>query len=325
MNSTPVSIAELARRAAAGKGGRTPSAEQRAVPESSTATFRRGAHDRPAGNTAGGGDSAGGDGRNDSYPWERFDSEGYLAHNYARLHEDDRQIIEKVREFFSRHPVTKRERWRLTGGAQLSGLDIGSGTNLYPAFAMLPYCRRITLMDYADTNVGWLRRNVPAYGANWDAFWESFAKNRHYRWLREPRRQLARRGEVRKGSIFELGQGEYDLGTMFFVAESISADHVEFQHAIGGFLRSLRPGAPFAAAFMENSLGYEVGGMPFPAVRITEEEVRIATKGLVEEPLTVHRFHAEGNPLRDGYTGMLLALGTTIATRVRPSAVDCSA
>lgn len=40
---------------------------------------------------------------------------------------------------------------------------------------------------------------------------------------------------------------------MFFVACSISADRAEAEHAIGRFLAALRPGSPFAAAFMLGS------------------------------------------------------------------------
>ncbi|CAM5649016.1 hypothetical protein SANTM175S_10556 [Streptomyces antimycoticus] len=55
------------------------------------------------------------------------------------------------------------------------------------------------------------------------------------------------------GSLFDLCSGaeRWDLGTMFFVAESITTSLDEFRRGVGCFMSALNPGAPFAAAFME--------------------------------------------------------------------------
>ena len=95
---------------------------------------------------------------------------------------------------------------------------------------------------------------------------------------------------------------------MLFVAESISPALSEFHAALGSFIGSLRPGAPFAAAFMENSLGYDVGAHRFPAVAITKDEVESCLLGKAEY-LEIHRLGKTRNPLRDGYDGMILATG----------------
>ena len=42
---------------------------------------------------------------------------------------------------------------------------------------------------------------------------------------------------------------------MFFVAESITEDAVEFRAAVAAFVGAPTPGAPFAAAFMAGSAG----------------------------------------------------------------------
>ena len=51
---------------------------------------------------------------------------------------------------------------------------------------------------------------------------------------------------------------------MFFVAESITEDPAEFHAALARFVGALKPGAPFAAAFMAGSDGYPVAGTRFP-------------------------------------------------------------
>jgi hypothetical protein len=73
------------------------------------------------------------------------------------------------------------------------------------------------------------------------------------------------------------------------------------------FLQSLKPNAPFAAAFMRNSRGYEVSGVHFPAVPITEEDVRKCLNGEVARDTKVEEI-ASATPLRKG-VGMLLVTG----------------
>lgn len=58
------------------------------------------------------------------------------------------------------------------------------------------------------------------------------------------------------------------------------------------------PGAPFMAAFMKNSLGYNVGRHWFPAVAIVEDEVENCLAGETEG-LRIHRLDKASNPLRN--------------------------
>jgi hypothetical protein len=56
---------------------------------------------------------------------------------------------------------------------------------------------------------------------------------------------------------------------MFFVAESITEDPEEFRAALAGLTGALKPGSPFATAFMAGSNGYPAAGTHFPALPIT--------------------------------------------------------
>jgi hypothetical protein len=101
---------------------------------------------------------------------------------------------------------------------------------------------------------------------------------------------------------------------MFFVAESMTSFQDEFTQATSCFLSCLRPGAPFAAAFMDSSQGYAVSTERYPAVRAV-------TAGTVNATLAELGARAEvdkvpvpaGDPLREGYEGMIIAVGTTPA------------
>lgn len=234
---------------------------------------------------------------NSHFPWDDFDSNWYFDRNYRKMRDDDRQIVELVRNFFATLDLSSHRR----------GIDVGAGINLYPALTMLPFCDEITLYEYAASNVAWLRREIQSYSQSWDPWWNLLIKEPLYKSVDSPREALAA-VRVERGSIFDLPESQWDIGTMFFVAESISSVMSEFHTALGNFVRSLRPGAPFAAAFMENSLGYNVGTRRFPAVAIAKDEVENCLAGETED-LQIHRLGKTSNPLREGYDGMILATG----------------
>jgi hypothetical protein len=126
---------------------------------------------------------------------------------------------------------------------------------------------------------------------------------------RATRRHLAAIHDIRHLSVFDLPQRAWGLGSMFFVADGITTDEEEFEAAVRSFLGSLTPGAPFMMAFMENSRGYDVSGVKFPAVEVTSESLaalltRLPVRGtdLLETDNSIRR-------LRPGYDAMLLATG----------------
>jgi hypothetical protein len=93
---------------------------------------------------------------------------------------------------------------------------------------------------------------------------------------------------------------------MFFVACSLSDDRCEFDLAVQRFLGCLRPGAPFAAAFMTGSDGYETDGVRFPAVSLGPADIEKTISPLVTG-LDVRPIESEV-PLRPG-VGMVLTTG----------------
>ena len=235
---------------------------------------------------------------NSDFPWDEFDSDWYYNHNYKLLHEEDLQILRIVRDFFA----------TLDPSNQRNGIDVGSGTNLYPALAMLPLCQDITLYEHSASNVAWLRREIQSYSPSWDAFWKPLHTAPLYKSIDSPRETLAALAHVDKGNIFDLPESRWDIGTMFFAAESLSDAPAEFRAALRRFIASLRTGAPFAAAFMEDSLGYNTGTHRFPAVAISVNDVKNCLAAEVRN-FDIHRIDLTEKPLRDGYGGMIVATG----------------
>ena len=252
---------------------------------------------------------------NDDVEWEEFSPEAYWDHNYRYLREDDSQIIREVGAFFSDHFLRNNK-------PVARGIDVGSGSNLYPALAMLPWCQNIELTDHSTANVDWLVEHIsdslqtPLGEWKWRNFWAQYRDhNSGYQTVVDARGKLfeATRGNIHEKSVFDLPVAVYDIGTMFFVAESMTSFENEFDKATACFLGSLRPGSPFAAAFMDSSEGYKVAGKDFPAVQeVTADLVKevlhrqfgaIAEVKKIKVPPT--------DPLRVGYDGMIIATGTT--------------
>lgn len=239
---------------------------------------------------------------NSGYVWDDFEAEAYAQANYARLRDDDRYLLTETAGFLARSlsPSTSRAR-------RLTGVDVGTGANLYPALAMLPFCREIDLWERGGRNTRWLTSEVRSYSAIWDDYWDVLADRRPYRAHGDPRAGLSRTARVCHADLFRLPRHTWDVGTMFFIAESISDRRSEFELAIARFVGGLRPGAPFAAAFMRDSHGYPVGDKWFPSVAVREPDVEDCLAPL-SRGLRVSTVETD-EPLRDGYSGMILALG----------------
>jgi hypothetical protein len=192
-----------------------------------------------------------------------------------------------------------------------TAVDVGAGTNLYPALLMLPWVRSIVLTEYAPANIDWLAESLadgPGEWA-WRPFWDRLAGLPAYEHVDQPRRRLAASCEVRRLSIFDLPRRAWNLGSMFFVADGMTEDEPEFEQAVRSFLGALTPGAPFMMAFMEGSEGYDVSGIEFPSVRVTQGSLSELLARLPVVGTDVMRTDKTVRPLRPGYDGMLFVTG----------------
>jgi hypothetical protein len=237
--------------------------------------------------------------------WATLDADVYAGEHYERLRDDDRDIIARTSTFFEEALSGLRATWR-------RAVDVGTGANLYPAFASLPFARKVELIERSPQSVRWLRRQQDhGFAKNWDAFIDAYGDRpgyRHYFKQHRSREAFRRKVVVREGSVFDLPVARWHMGTMFFTACSLSASRDEFGAAVHGFTRSLKRRAPFVAAFMTNSSGYEVQGRHFPAVPLAIDDIEAAFAGLVAE-VTVTPI-VSPVPVRD-QVGMALALGIT--------------
>jgi hypothetical protein len=241
--------------------------------------------------------------RNNAVAWSDFHADEYFKINFATVLPEDAEIIGHASKFL----IAACE----APGRFKTAVDVGAGTNLYPGLLMLPWAEHIVFAEYAPDNIRWLNENL-ADGSGewrWQPFWELVADQPCYQDVKQPRSRLAAAHEVRALSIFDLPARAWDLGSMFFVADSMTEDPEEFEDAVRAFLGSLVPGAPFVMAFMEGSSGYEVGGVWFPSVRVTPESLDALLGRLPVTGNSVLRTDNSIRQLRPGYDAMLLVTG----------------
>jgi hypothetical protein len=247
--------------------------------------------------------------RNADAPWDHFSSQDYWCHNYMTVQPEDREIIDWAGGFFVQ-AFADRDRVR-------RAIDVGSGANLYPALLMLPWTEQILLSDFSASNVSWLRDQVRQDDSRWDwqPFWDELGSRPGYSEIGDPRKQLREAcvsepglAGIEQRSIFDLPPAQWELGTMFFVAESMTQDGAEFHAALRCFARALTPGAPFATAFMAESNGYPVAGVEYPALSVTADDIAEHFTALGVSDLSVHLNRTEDR-VRPGYTGMIVATG----------------
>lgn len=243
--------------------------------------------------------------RNDAAAWSDFDADGYWKVNYASVLPEDTQIIRCASKFLIEACGTRLQAKR--------AVDVGAGTNLYPALLMLPWAERIVLTEYAESksNIHWLAENLADTSGEWawQSFWDLVADLPCYRTVEQPRRRLTAVHEIRRLSIFDLPRRTWDLGSMFFVADGITSDEAEFESAVRRFLGALTPGAPFLMAFMEGSTGYDVSGFRFPAVKVNPTSLGALLANLPVCACNILRTDNSVRPVRPEYDAMLLVTG----------------
>jgi hypothetical protein len=245
--------------------------------------------------------------RNDAVAWSDFDADEYWQINYASVLPEDAEIIQSASKFLIEACGPRSSYKR--------AVDVGAGANLYPALLMLPWIEHIVFTEYASPNIHWLRENLADAPGRWpwQPFWDLVASMPCYQDIRQPRRRLAAVHEIRTLSIFDLPARSWDLGSMFFVADGMTTDEGEFKAAVRAFLDALLPGAPFMMAFMEGSTGYDVHGVRFPAVTVTQSSLESLLTELPVAGISILRTDNSIRRVRHGYDAMLLVTGFVTA------------
>lgn len=213
--------------------------------------------------------------------WERFDTGGYVADNYATVHPLDRDIIAALSPHYAAIPA----------GSLASSLDVGTGPNLYPLMLVAAASRRLEAVDCSTPNLRYLQRVCEkGPGPGWQHFWALCRE--HNPALPDDVDDVLRRVEVRRGDAFALPSRRHDLVSMFFVAESVTGVAAEFEQLCRSFADAAVPGGHLVAAFMAGMPSYELGGECLPSYPVDEGAIRAALRGHADD-LRLRRLPAD--------------------------------
>ena len=203
---------------------------------------------------------------NRDFVWDEFDPEAYVSHYYADPHPDDDRVVGLTSQAIA--SAEPRDR-------AIEVIDVGTGPNLFPLLAALPRSAKLTVWEYSQSNIAWLRGELNRADMRppWRHFWQivQAAYGADPRLPADPIAAIRERIDIRKGSIFDLPERIWDAATMFFCAELITQRSDEFEQACTRFARCVRPGGTLAAAFLLRSGEYVVAGRPYPAMRLSQE------------------------------------------------------
>lgn len=232
---------------------------------------------------------------NSDVDWDRWPVQTYLTENYREPHPADLAVIRHHAEFYR----------QFEPGSVGRSIEFGAGPNLYPLMLAASVSRRIEAVEPSAANVAYLDGQLRR-GA--DPTWLPF-----YDACRALLRALPQRLDdalsivrVRHQSGLDLEQSAYDLGSMHFVAESVTEDVDEFAAFCGRFAGSVRPGGALVAAFMENMGRYHLGdGSTWPGLPVDSRRVATVFAPLTTE-LEITRIDADSTLPDYGYSGMVL-------------------
>lgn len=240
---------------------------------------------------------------NADYEWAQFDSEAYFNHYYGVPHPDDDRVIHCVVEAVKQAPAQ---------GELLDIVDVGTGPNLIPLFCGLPRAKSLTAWEYAESNIAWLSGELrdDDMRPQWRHFWRVTREAYGPEWELpdNPMPPLRAKTSLRRGSIFDLPERQWDAATMFFCAESITGRQDEFEAACASYARSVKPGGALIAAFLVRSKGYVVAEMPFPVLNLSEEAIeQVFVRNA--SALKTERIGIVEREIRSGYSGFVLLTG----------------
>jgi hypothetical protein len=238
--------------------------------------------------------------RNADVDWDRWPVEDYLAENYRVLHPCDAAVIAHHAAFYR----------TLRPGSVAGAVEFGAGPNLYPLMLAAAVSRRVDAVEAGAANVAYLRRQLRRGP---DAAWGPFHALCRRLLPAVPATPAGALAAVRvvHGDVRAVPGGSYGLGSMHFVAESVTEDRAEFEALCRVFAACVVPGGPLVAAFMENMPTYRIGrASRWPGCPVDADTVRAVFAPLTEE-LAVTRIDADPTLPDYGDSGMVLMTART--------------
>jgi hypothetical protein len=209
---------------------------------------------------------------NGDVAWDDFDTAGYVADNYATLHDLDRRIITDLSPYYRSLPPRSLR----------SSLDIGTGPNVYPLMLVAAASRRLKALERSASNVAYLRRTCrEGADPSWTPFWRLCRQLDPA--LPADLDEVLRGLTIDHGDALKVPLGQHDLVSMFFVAESVAGDRDEFEQLSRRFAAAAAPGGHLVAAYMAGMPHYELGGETLPSFPLDRETLETVMRPVTRQ------------------------------------------
>ncbi|MGF7228770.1 MAG: hypothetical protein ACQR33_02180 [Candidatus Saccharibacteria bacterium] len=248
--------------------------------------------------------------RNNDVDWDTFNAQTYRERYFTELGAEDLWVATETLAFLAEREVTADTLERVA--------DVGTGPSLVLPLAGVAYAKHVELIEPGAQNAAYLRRvlqETQDMYQDWNVIEQQIAADAHALPAHaHAARLLMERAVVRQAKLGDLAPDTYDMVTSCFCAESATGDVKECSDMIQTMLGSLKKDGIFAVGYIEHSQGYpdytheENGINPrkFPAVDIDKQWLERQFRG---NNITVSRC-PYSQEMRDGYSGVLLAIGT---------------
>lgn len=249
--------------------------------------------------------------RNNDVDWDTFNADTYRRQYFTDVGPEDPWVATEIMSFMAEQEI---------GESYFEqGADIGTGPSLILPLAGVVYSQKFDLIEPGAQNATYLRQVL----ADENQMREDWSAIEHQ--LSEypdalsaqgyAARLLMERAAVRQTVISAVEPNSYDMVTSCFCAESVTADIDECADMVQAIVRSLKKGGAHAVAYIEHSQGYpdytpeadgRIDPKKFPAVDIDKTWLERQFRGT---NIAIKRC-PYGQEMRDGYSGVLLAIGT---------------
>ncbi len=241
--------------------------------------------------------------------WTHFDPVAYLDEYYGDLGPENLALLEFMAETYELLPK---------GGTLL---DFGGGPTLYPLISAANRVDEIHFADYLEANLEEVRRWILCDPTAFD--WNPFIRkaielesgqicseesvDQRAAELRQLITRLIRCDASKPSPIPEL-ERPYDIVLTNFCAESATDDHDQWRSYMANITSVLKPRGWLVISALKGATQYAVGPHSFPAVDISEHDLRNLLKDMGFEGAKVRvRSVPADRPTRD-YKGLMLAV-----------------
>ncbi|BCJ31474.1 methyltransferase [Actinocatenispora sera] len=211
--------------------------------------------------------------RNADADWDAWPVEQYLAENYRILHPSDAAVIAAHSTLYQ----------RIEPGSLHRTVELGAGPNLYPLLLAAAASRHIDAVEPGAAGVAYLRRALTdGPEPSWQPFYAECRRLNPA--LPATMRQALSAVQVHRAPLTAPPAAPYDLASMHFVAESVTAEEDEFRSLCASYVAAVRPGGYLVAAFMAGMPTYRLGdGSVWPGLPVSAELLREVFEPLVED------------------------------------------